>query len=251
MNIDEMTVEVRAGKSHGLRAPTVEGSPEYMQQLADMLALCRGAKPCMKGYSDDVMDLLHKYAPNREALDFSGLKEIGFDSWRDLVLFVENDKCVHMGLLVHKLVTEVYGAKPKKDQGFIDGEGGIGFYTRLMERMDRGLEKAFDEKYHHKSRRPLQWLRDHLGIESAMANVHYAHPGHWRYPAGHGMKFAVVYDYVTDSYELDSDQENSLFTILYAASMARSGGGVHLPEDNVASWSMVRGCDIDTKYKEA
>jgi len=178
------------------------------------------------------------------------LRQVGFGNWADVIKFVKDDKCVHLGLMVHELVTKTYQAKPKQDVDFIDGEGGVGFYTRLMERMKVYLEKAFDEKYFHKSTRPLQYLRDHIGLNAALANVHYEHPGHWRYPAGHGAKFATVYDYVTESYQLTNAQENAVFTICYVASMARSGGGVHLPEDNAASWSLIDGRDIDTKYKE-
>jgi len=249
MNIDDMTVEVREGLSHGLRAPTVEGSAEYKEQLQDMLILCRGGT-ADAGYTSEVMSILHKYAPGRQ-LDVDALRTVGFPSWLSVINFVKDDKCVHMGLIVHELVTKKFQAPAKKSADFIDGEGGVGFYTRLMERMKRALEKAFDEKYFHKSRRPLQYLRDHLGMQSAMANVHYAHPGHWRYPAGHGVKFATVYDYVTDSYELTDEQENAVFSICYIAAMARSGAGVHLPEDNVASWSLIRNCDIDEKYKES
>lgn len=249
MNTNDMTVEARDGKSHGLRAPTELGSADFLEQLDDMLALCEGAKPTSSGYSHEVMNILHKYAPGR-TIDLNALFEAGLGDWKAAVDFVKDDKCVELGVIIHKLVTEVYGAKPKKDADFIDGEGGVGFYTRLMSRMKRALEKAFDEKYHWKAPRPLHYLMDVIGPKAAMRNVHYGHPGHWRYPAGHGVKFATVYDYVTDSYELTPEQENGVFSVCYVVSMARSGGGVHLPEDNCAAWSLVATCDIDKKYKE-
>lgn len=238
-NIDAMTVEQRTGKSHGLRAPTAEGSPEYLAQLADMMALCRAASPSVGGYSPDCIKLLQKYAPDRK-LDFAGLNAIGFGSWHSLVMFVKDDDCIQLGLLVRRLVANVWGVSAFKDQDFINGEGGLGFYERLTDRMKRHLEKAFDEKWHHKARRPLQYLRDVIGMDAAMHNVHYPHPPHPRYPAGHGVKFAVSYDYIMDSYNLTQAQADQVFTIFYAASMARSGAGVHLPEDNVAAWSLVR-----------
>ena len=239
MNIDEMTVEQREGKSHGLRAPTVEGSPEYIEQLADMMRLCRAARPTVGGYTSECIETLAKYAPDH-TLDFAGLNAIGFGSWYSLVQFVKDDDCIQLALLTRRLVANTWGAPVVKDQDFINGEGGLGFYERLVDRMKRHLEKAFDEKWHHKARRPLQYLRDVIGIDAAMSNVHYAHPAHSRYPAGHGVKFAVSFDYIMDSYTLTQEQINQVFTIFYAASMARSGGGVHLPEDNVASWSLVR-----------
>lgn len=239
MNIDKMTVEQRTGRSHGLRKPTVEGSPEYIGQLADMMRLCRAARPTVGGYTVDCVYTLAKYAPGH-TLDFAGLNAIGFGSWHSLVQFVKDDDCIQLAMLVRRLVANTWGVQPNKDLDFINGEGGIGFYERLVDRMKRHLEKAFDEKWLHQARRPLQYLRDTIGIDAAMANVHYAHPAHPRYPAGHGVKFATSFDYIMDSYTLSPEQINQVFTIFYVASMARSGGGVHLPEDNVASWSLVR-----------
>lgn len=248
MNIDSMTVEQRTGQSHGLRAPMVEGSPEYLEQLADMMTLCRAASPAIGGYSPQCITLLKKYAPDH-TLDFRGLTSLGFGSWHSLVQFVKDDDCIQLALMARRLVAQVWGAPVVKDQDFINGEGGLGFYERLVDRMKRHLEKAFDEKWLHQARRPLQYLRDVIGIDAAMANVHYAHPAHPRYPAGHGVKFAVSFDYIMDSYELTETQVNQVFTVFYAASMARSGAGVHLPEDNVASWSLVANRAIG-KYKD-
>lgn len=239
MNIDSMTVEQREGKNHGLVPPTLPGDPKFAENLGEVIILCQETKE--EGFSPKVKEIITKYS-DRE-LDYSMLEDLGYD-WDSLVQFVKDDKCIEAGLVCHKYVTDVMKLEPKTDRDFIDGEGGIGFYDRLVDRQKRVLEKAFNCKWKFKAKRPLQHLRDYMGEEAARRCVVYQHPGHWAYPAGHAAKFAATYDAFCDSYKVDDINDTKIFTTLFVAGCARSGGGVHFMEDNVASWSLVKGREI-------
>jgi len=83
--------------------------------------------------------------------------------------------------------------------------------------------------------RPLIALEQALGAAAAGCLVNYVHPGHWSYPAGHGAKFFEVVDLSRDTWDLTEVQDSIILTASYVLAMARSGGGVHFPEDNIAS----------------
>lgn len=239
MNIDSMTVEKRDGKNHGLKKPTDPKSSAFSVRLGEVVILASECKE--EGFSDKVVQILENYAGCN--LNFEMFNKLNM-SWNDCVYFVKDDKCIEAALIAHKYVTQYIQAPTKVGRDFIDGDSGIGFYTRLIDRQKRALEKAFDCKWYFKARRPLQHLRDMVGEESALRLVNYAHPAHWTYPAGHGAKFAASFDAFDDAYELTANDLEMLFTFFFVLSCARSGGGVHFMEDNVASWSLVKGREI-------
>ena len=69
-----------------------------------------------------------------------------------------------------------------------------------------------------------------------MAN--YIHPGHNRYPAGHGVKFYESADAAIDAFGLEGAIRNVVIFLAYVDAMGRSGIMVHLPEDNIAGGAL-------------
>lgn len=242
--LPEMTVELReSDTAHGLRAPLEPGSPEYNQQLSDMIELCQGAK---KGVTPDnawparVLELLKEYAPFGMMAEIpTALSEFGFSSWSECVRFVMDDNCDDFASIVLRW-TQGLSLPHKTENGFIDGDG-IGFKRRYIDRLGRKtgsrgtLEKTFDAKYYFQQKRPLVELIDRMGEPAAKCLMNYVHPGHYSYPAGHGAKFFEVVDLARDTWTIGDYRDNMLLVAAYVLAMARSGGGVHFPEDNIAS----------------
>ncbi len=244
--LPEMTVELRQSTTaHGLKPPTMPGDPGWEEQIEDFFILLEGAKE-EAPWSLEVRRVLKKHAPFELSDIESSLKAFGFNSWRECVDFVKDDECIEF------MVRVAHWAKKnnfevRTDRGFIDGEG-VGLYKRWADRTDRTLEKIFDAKYYFQAERPLVYLNNALGCDCTPL-MNYIHPGHWRYPAGHGGKFYESADLGRDTWVL---QEWSWFVLLtgsYVLSMARTGGGVHLPEDNIAAGALAGLSEFDA-YKE-
>ena len=232
--LPEMTVEKRESTTaHKLHAPFTNGMPPKAEQLQDMLVLCQDAKADNASYTKSTLDILGKYAPFGLTLVEERVRSVTqFHDWAECVDFVRDDECIDFAVMVAKYAKRV-GTKPRADRGFIDG-GGLGYYKRWGDRTKRTLEKAFDAKYFFKTERPLIELTNQLG-EKADCIVNYIHPGHWAFPAGHGAKFYETVDLARDTWDLTTEQDAAILTTAYVLSMARSGGGVHYPCDNVAS----------------
>lgn len=229
----EMTVEKRVGKSHGLKAPSVIGSDEYKKQLQDVVHLCTDTKH--SGYTDRVQRILWHYAPVKPVdTDITELMtEFGHPNWADACEFVKDDECIEFFTMLVKFLKK-RGVPYRKNRDFID-EGGFGVYRRYIDRAERTLEQAFDEKYFWEESRPLEDIFNATGVDfSGMAD--YVHPGHYRYPAGHGAKFYEAADHACDAFAIpkDSNLRKIVIFIAYVEAMGRSGILVHLIEDNVA-----------------
>lgn len=171
--LPEMTVEKREGKSHGLLPPSPVGSDDFNQQLFDMQVLIRGVNDSR--FSKETLSVLEKYAPFEMSPVADTLQKFGFYDWQECVEFVKDDLCVDFGRRVLK-----YASAEKLTTTFIHSN--VVFFKRLMERMERTLQKCFDEKYYHRHQRPLSYMVDMHG-ENARCMVNYTHPGHWAYPA--------------------------------------------------------------------
>lgn len=227
----EMTVEKREGKSHGLKPPSAKWSQEYKDQLQQVVHLCTDTKH--SGYTDRVQRILWDNAPVKpEGVDITELMtEFGHPNWSDVCEFVKDDECIEFFLMLVKFLKK-RGVEYRKNRDFID-EGGFGVYRRYIDRAERTLNQAFDEKYLHEETRPLEDLLDLTGIDfSAMAD--YVHPGHHRYPAGHGAKFYEAADHAADAFVLSENLRKIVIFISYIEAMGRSGILVHLIEDNIA-----------------
>lgn len=227
----EMTVEKREGKSHGLRPPVQKGTPEYNKQLQDVLHLCMDSKH--SGYTDRVQRILYHYAP----VDLNGITitdlmtEFGHPNWSDVCDFVKDDECIEFFVMLVKFLKN-RGIEYRKNRDFID-EGGFGVYRRYIDRAERTLEQAFDEKYLHEESRPLEDIFADTGLDfSGMAD--YVHPGHYRYPAGHGAKFYEAADHACDAFAVSDNERKMVIFLAYVEAMGRSGILVHLIEDNIA-----------------
>jgi len=230
----KMTVEKReSSTAHKLKAPLEEGSEEYNKELQDTIVLCREAnRP--ESWTQDTIDILLKYSPvGSPSIDTKTLlSEFGFNSWKEICDFVRDDECIEFMVKVAKWA-KFKGFNLKKDRGFIDGTG-IGIYDRYLNRLKSSLEQTFDAKYFYKAERPLEYLHKITGVDfSYMAD--YVHPGHNRYPAGHGVKFYEAVDNAVDTYKIESGDRINLIYAAYVVAMGRSGILVHLPEDNIAS----------------
>ena len=234
--LPEMTVELndkRKDTNHWLRAPSEPGSPEFLADLEDTLNLVELAKINWPTVWDDVQNIIQKYTPFEMTVRAADIMPLFWiDTRFDAVQFVKDDECIEFAVLcIHYLKKRWY--TPKTDRDFIDGNG-VGFYNRRTERTDRALEKVFDIKHHYKAERPLVYLQKTLGIDCTMI-VNYIHPGHWRYCAGHWLKFFKTVDILRDEYDLTPEDDHIILCAANFLSNARSGWGVHLIEDNMAS----------------
>lgn len=248
MTLPDMVVEQRVSTTaHGLIPPAVIGSTDYEIQLSDMIVMVDAAKaPANKTrpvrWPLAALGALARYAPTEIdiAQTHTALRQFGFYSWKNCVEFVMDDNCDDFASIVLRW-TQENSIPHADDLGFIDGDG-TGFLTTYLKELNnkgagaRGtLEKAFDAKYFYQHRRPLEILKDRMGEEAALCQVNYVHPGHWAYPAGHGVKFFSVVKVVRDMWQLTPEQDQALLVAAYVLAMARSGGGVHYPRDNAAS----------------
>lgn len=246
MTLPEMTVELRTSTTaHNLKAPVPVNSPDFEAQLSDMIEFVDGAKtrankvPAER-WEARVIELLGKYAPFTMTNPKEALAEFGFYSWAECVEFVMDDNCDDFASIVLRW-TQKNAIPHAESLGFIDGDG-TGFKTEYLHELNNKgtgelgtLEKAFDAKYYYKRHRPLVELSDRMGSDAAHCMINYVHPGHWAYPAGHGVKFFSTVKVVRDRWVMSAAQDNVLLTAAYVLAMARSGGGVHYPRDNTAS----------------
>lgn len=235
----EFTVEKRKGKSHGLKAPPKTGSREFKDQFADTIILCQLAKvPAnpdgLDHWEDEVISLLRKHTPFEMGDIKLTMREFGFSNWRRVVEFVMDDECIEASLYVARWLKK-NKIKPKnKNLGFIDGDG-LGFYKRIIDETKVCLEKVFDEKYYHMHSRPEQIISQRYGEEWACI-ANYSFPSHPQHPAGHGGKFASLALNIKNNFELTSEQLMKVKTFCAVLSHGRTGGFVHIPLSNMASW---------------
>lgn len=232
-DIPDNIVETREGKSHGLKVPT----PITGDDIADLIILC-DSYHLPGSFNKDIEQTIAAKLPERCRKDgFKAiLSLIGLDTWRKCVDFVKDDTCIEAGQLVHEWIRSK-GIQARENKDFIDDASGIGFYKRLVDNTKEMLEKCFDEKYLHKFPRPLRVLEEKLGLVSAFCIVNYPHPGHYSYPAGHGGKFAAVFKTAKELYDL-GEYEDILLTMMAVLACARTGGGVHFLDDNLASFAL-------------
>lgn len=231
MKYPEMRVEMREGKSHGLKPPVKIGSKEHQEQLQDTVELCEAQYD--EDWSDIVIEKLIKYSPfptNRGQI-ISVMFDLGFNTWQEICDFVRDDECIEFMARVSKYCKKYKLKYKKQEKDFLKGQG-LGVYIRYLDNLERASQQSFDAKWFFKSKRPLVDIYETSGLDlSCIAN--YVHPGHFRYPAQHSVKFYKAIDTADNEWEL-GNYRIKLILGAYIASMGRSGILVHLPEDNLA-----------------
>lgn len=237
IKLPEMTVEKRNSQTaHGLRRPSLPGSDIFEQQLRHVLEFVEAAK-MTAGYPTELLDMYSDIRPLTLSYS-SALESFGFSSWKQCVVFVKDDECNEFFVRVAKWAKSegIEFQKHAELEGFIDG-GGLGIHNHYLKITKEILEKGFDAKYYYhkmlKTKRPLEHYLDRLGFVCP-ALFNYVHPGHPRYPAGHSCKFFAALVAAESIWKLSRRQRTVIMVAAYVLSMARSGGGVHLPEDNLA-----------------
>lgn len=225
-------VERREGRTHGLPEPIRPGDEGFQEQLRDTLILCQAAKLDAEPWPEEVKTVLLRHwvgvqnGTNVFQIEHAA-KQIGFSSWREIVDFVRDDECIDGLRLLLPWVRSRYDRH--EVEGFIDG-GGVGDYDRYTDRLRYQLQETFDEKWHWMLPRPEEVMEDMTGCREIGV---YPQPGHPSYPAGHGRKFATVDQYLNDHFCLDDYGRFVVRAATYLLAMARTGGGVHYPQDNL------------------
>jgi hypothetical protein len=214
----------------------------YYEQLEDMLEFVEFAKTETEPGTWPV-DLLNKYNPFGEFSeeDYTRiLEKVGVENWHEATDLVEDDECIELFMLVSywfKNIENLEMTDDFKKSGFIDGSG-FGIYDLYSTIAKSVLQKCFDAKwfyyYKYRTKRPLERLRQLTGM-ICRNFFNYVHPGHPRYPAGHGGKFYAIIMTALLIWKIPRQILLELKVVCYVMAMARSGGGVHLPEDNLAS----------------
>lgn len=241
-----MFVEERdVNNTHWLNAPIRPWDDGYEQQLSSYILLMEWAK--VEGWTWEVLEELTRYLPEDlkeygsqipKIVEHFNVDRYEFFGWADIVDFVRDDECVEFAVIAKKWISREW-IKVKNDLWFIDGTG-TGHYERYMDRLNRKweslwvLEKAFDAKWTFKMKRPIIELSERAGIDMTPI-MPYMHPWHRAFPAGHGAKFFGVVKQIIDTYDLTPMQRIYLIVWAYVFAMARTGWGVHLPQDNYAS----------------
>ena len=232
----EMTVEKRDGQNHhNLRPPVKVGTDEYREQMQDTLVLAGFCES--NDWPENVVSLLTKYSPVGALENIKNaiviIEEMGYGGWKGVCDFVRDDECIEFFLALVKYCRKRFKVLPEKNIGFINAQG-YGIYERHIDRAKRTLEQTFDQKYYFEAERPLETLFNQTGCDHSSI-AQYIHPGHFRYPAGHGAKFYEAVDTVFDEFDIPKGDKVDLILAAYIAAMGRSGILVHLPEDNIAS----------------
>jgi hypothetical protein len=228
----EMTVELRESTTaHGIKEPNT--SAEYLaKDLEQTLKLNEQAK--FGGWKTETLDILRENIPfevyNSEIP--KAIKEVtGYDSWQEVVKFVQNDMCLEFFNMALKCCL-TNGEPHKENKGFIDGSG-IGYVNVYQTRLKETLEQCFDAKYFYKTPRPLVYVQDNFGLDlSSIAN--FLHPGHWSYPAGHGTKFLTAVEVLGTVFDLTEKTKRTLLIAACVAAHGRSGNLIHFLQDNLA-----------------
>lgn len=231
-NLPEMTVEKRESTTaHAVPAPIFDRKME----LQKTIELNHYAN--FEGWHGGVIEILRQYIPNPTSYNHittSVMNVTGFRSWREVVVFVQDDMCLEFfNMALQYCLRE--GQAHKKEKGFIDGSG-IGYVKTYTKRLKTTLEQCFDAKYFYQEKRPLSFALDQGLNLSNIAN--HIHPGHWSYPAGHGTKFLTAVEVLNDIFHLDSNCYKSLLTAASVCSMGRSGSLIHYPSDNLAGGAL-------------
>lgn len=237
IKLPEMTVEKRNSKTaHGLRRPTLPGNPAFEEQLRHVLEFVEAAK-VDSGFPTELLKIYDPIKNNRNGYS-NALGQFGFRSWKQTTAFVKDDECNEFFVRVAKWAkSNSIPLRPEIAKlGFIDGSGfGIQFLYLALGKIV--LEKGFDAKYYFyqrlKTKRPLERFLERLRFVCP-ALFNYIHPGHPRYPAGHSCKFFAAVLVAMLIWDIPEQMRLDLLTTAYVLSMSRTGGGVHLPEDNLA-----------------
>jgi len=238
----QVELEGRAPETHGVPAPHCVGSPEFMKDLQETLTLAQSAKNNTTAWPDEVHAILKRefdanftnggplHFPDQKNLS-DWMMQFGFESWRAVSEFVDDDECIEMFVRVIRWVKR-NGVKPKKDKGFLDGTG-IGVYRRWCDRQFPKGEKSFDIKHKYKKPRPMMILEAILGFDCTCLGLGGRHPDHWAYIAQHANKFGEDYDQIEDNYDATELQLFMIKVVLFVGAMGRSGCLYHYIEDNV------------------
>lgn len=228
--LPEMFVEKReAITAHAVNPPEFDRTEQFRMAWE----LNEAAK--FKGWSVNTWDLIKANTPFELTSSMSLAKVTGFNDWRDVTVFVQDDMCLDFFNLALAYCLKT-GQGHKEQKGFIDGSG-IGYVNTYTLRLKETLEKCFDAKWFFKEERPLVMMMNKTGMDfSNTANA--IHPGHWSYPAGHGTKFLTAVEVLADVFDLDETCYRELLDAAAIAAMARSGSLIHYPIDNLAGGTL-------------
>jgi len=228
--LPQMIVEKRESTTaHGVPAPDV--SKENLNKELQ-LAIQLNQDVWKSDWEETTLDILKEYCEievTHAELKDSVEMVMGHTSWKDCVVFVQEDMCTEFfNKALHYCLKE--GQVHKKDKGFIDGSG-IGYIKEYLKDLKPALEKVFDVKYFYKLDRPLVWALNQ-GIDlTRVAN--FIHPGHFSFKAGHSTKFHQAVATLDSIFHLDKNCKKTLFIAAHVEAMARSGNLIHFPMDNV------------------
>lgn len=227
-----MTVEKngREFSNHGVKPPSIVGSPEFQEQMQDSIRLCTGVS--RGSWNPDVLRILDKYNPTDVPVQDirSLMADFGHHSWGSICHFVKYDECIEF---YPKLIKYAKKVGLKINDG-IEGDfsdDSISIYKRYLKELERTTKKAFDVKYFYESERLLVTLFKQTGVDfSSMAG--YVHPGHFRYIAQHANKFFTGVEMIKKEYTSSPHFDELFECIAWVESMGRTGILVHLIEDN-------------------
>lgn len=233
-----MTIDKREGKSHGLRSPLVEGSPEYIEQVQDAIYIAADAP---KGMTERLVKVLDKYCPVEHEVTYQEMIDdintcwvYKIDSYKDIGKLVLNDECLDMFSLMVKIAKQKGLKSTTQKDVFIKGDG-VARYRRALDSQERTLDKVFDEKYLREQKRILVWLFEKTGIDFTPFVDDKVHPGHFTWPAGHDGKGSEAVDQLAREFELNDYWRRYFIKFKHMLVMARCVFLIHKPEDNCAS----------------
>jgi len=234
--LPEMIVEKRnSTRNWGIPAP--DKSKENLNKELQ-LAIQLNQDVWKSDWEPTTLDILSTYATESVDPDEIPLivKEVlGFDSWKELVEFVQDDMCTEF---FNKTLTYCLneGQAHELEKGFIDGSG-VGYIKAYLKDLKVSLEKAFDVKYFYKLQRPIEWALEQ-GIDlTKVANK--IHPGHFSYVMGHSTKFYQAVKTQTKVFRLDKNCKRNLWIAADVAGLARCGSLIHYPMDGAPGKKLV------------
>lgn len=230
MSLPAMTVEQRQGRSHGLAVPDTSDA-NMMKELGKAIVLNGDAKH--GGWKDSTIDILVEYIGRDVTKEeiVQGVQDVfGFYNWSEVTQYVQKDMCSDFFNRCLSYCIDSDQANVN-NLGFIDGSG-IGYLEVYRDRLKVTLEQAFDEKYLHKVKRPLEYALDR-GMD-IISTANFIHPGHFATPAGHGVKFLTVIEVLRSVFDMSQECDRKLFIVACVFSMGRSGSLIHYPMDNLA-----------------
>lgn len=151
--------------------------------------------------------------------------------WSHLADFVGMDDPLDWHSWLRKNSGEVTLVEPQDErspkQCGVDFLGLVGLDRRVSMAVEDALIEAFQAKYYFKQPRPSHHFRAGTLVESAPC------PAHWSYPAGHGAIFGAIAE-VWATHTISRWSADDLRDSAHQLAHARTGRGVHWPEDNKA-----------------